>query len=416
MLDVCASKSKPLLTIDEALKRLKLAIQPIDHSESVALKQVLGRVLAEPVYSSISIPYDRNSAMDGYAFASAGMTSNSAFSLECVGTSWAGRPFQGQLQAGQCLRIFTGAVVPDGADSVIMQEQVHIDGDKITFPETTATYQNIREIGEDVKQGDCLLTPGKKLTVADISLLASAGVAQVTVKRCLNIAFFSTGDELVSLEKALSSGKIYDSNRYALQGLLSDVCYSATDMGVIPDDKQILEDQLLAASKNYDVIITTGGASVGEADYVKEILERCGEVNFWKIAIKPGKPLAFGKIGASYFFGLPGNPVAVMTTFQQIVTPALRRLLGESETKTLKIRATCTSTLKKAAGRLEYQRGVLTQNGDGDFFVAASGRQGSNMLGSLSRANCYIVLPSECAGVNVGEQVIVEPFGLQLVV
>ncbi|SJM95688.1 Molybdopterin molybdenumtransferase [Crenothrix polyspora] len=414
MLDACAPKSKPLLTIPEALEKIRLAIQPIQQSETVALNKALGRILAEPIYSPINMPFDRNSAMDGYAFASTNKPGQSAFTLECVGTSWAGRPFQGQLQKGQCVRIFTGAVLPPETDSVIMQEKVQVDGNTILFPEDTKIHQNVREVGEDVEQGRCLISPPKKLTVPDISLLASVGVAEVIVKRALKVAFFSTGDELVPLDQPLTSGKIYDSNRYTLQSLLADVNITATDMGIIPDDKQLLEDSLVAASKAYDIVITTGGASVGEADYVKEILEHCGEVNFWKIAIKPGKPLAFGKIGASYFFGLPGNPVSVMATFQQIVAPALRQLAGESPSKALRITATCNSLLKKAAGRQDFQRGILTQDDDGNFLVVSSGVQGSNILSSLSRANCYIVLPSECTGVNVGEKVIVEPFSLLL--
>lgn len=414
MLDPCAPKSKPLLTIKEALEKIRLAIQPITESESIALNKALGRILAEPVYSPINMPFDTNSAMDGYAFSSVDKPGQGTFTLQCVGTSWAGKPFQGKLQTGECVRIFTGAVLPPKTDSVIMQENVQVDGNSIFFPDDTAIDDNVRYVGEDVQQGSCLITPPKRLTVSDISLLASVGVANVSVKRALKVAFFSTGDELVALDQALTSGKIYDSNRYTLQGLLGDVNVTATDMGIIPDDKQLLEDSLLAAAKDFDVLITTGGASVGDADYVKEILERCGEVNFWKIAIKPGKPLAFGKIGASYFFGLPGNPVSVMATFQQIVAPALRQLAGESPSKALRITATCTSTLKKAAGRQEFQRGILSQDDDGNFWVVSSGAQGSNILSSLSRANCYIVLPSECTGVNVGEKMIVEPFSLLL--
>jgi len=234
----------------------------------------------------------------------------------------------------------------------------------------------------------------------------------VTVKRRLKIAYFSTGDELASLGLSLQPGKIYDSNRAMLGGLLSDPSYSVTDLGVIPDNKQLLEDNFIKASKNYDAVITTGGASVGEADYVKEILQNSGEVNFWKLAIKPGKPLAFGKIGQCYFFGLPGNPVAVVVTFQQIVAPALRQLSGARFVKPLRFAATCTSALKKAPGRQEFQRGILSQDEQGEFFVASAGQQGSNILSSMSQSGCYIVLPEECKGVQAGERVTVEPFSL----
>jgi molybdopterin molybdotransferase len=350
--------------------------------------------------------------MDGYAFASRDRADGQAFTLALAGTSWAGRPFVGALQAGQCVRIFTGAVVPDQADSVVMQEHVQVQQQTVHFPADTRTLQNIREIGEDVKQGDCLIAQPKKLTAVDLGLLASAGIEQVTVKRRLKIAYFSTGDELTALGQPLESGKIYDSNRMMLGGLLADTCYSVVDLGIIPDNKQLLEDSFIEASKNHDVIITTGGASVGEADYVKEILQSCGEVNFWKIAIKPGKPLAFGKIGSCHFFGLPGNPVAVVVTFQQIVAPALRQLSGAPSSKPLRFTATCTTALKKAPGRQEYQRGVLSQDQNGQFFVASAGRQGSNILSSMSQSGCYIVLPEECNGVQAGDKVTVEPFSL----
>jgi molybdopterin molybdotransferase len=248
--------------------------------------------------------------------------------------------------------------------------------------------------------------------VADLGLLATGGVEQLDVKRQLKIAYFSTGDELTALGQPLSCGKIYDSNRILLGGLLSDPCYSIVDLGVIPDNKELLEESFIEASKNYDVIITTGGASVGEADYVQEILQDCGVVDFWKLAIKPGKPLAFGKIGPCYFFGLPGNPVAVVVTFQQIVVPALRQLSGMPFYKPLRFSAICTSALKKAPGRQEFQRGILSQDQNGEFFVATAGIQGSNILSSLSQSGCYIVLPEECAGIKAGESVTVEPFSL----
>jgi molybdopterin molybdotransferase len=412
MIDACSQESRPLLSIDDALSRIKAAVHPVSGTEKLALNSALGRVLAESVYSPINIPYDRNAAMDGYAFAGRDMADGQAFALSLAGTSWAGRPFQGQMQAGQCVRIFTGAVVPEQADSVIMQEQVQVQGQTIHFPADARALQNIRRIGEDVKQGGCLITQPKKLTAVDLGLLASAGVDQVTVKRRLKIAYFSTGDELTALGQALEPGKIYDSNRAMLGGLLVDPGYSVVDLGVISDNKQLLEDRFIEVSKNYDVVITTGGASVGEADYVKGILQSCGEVNFWKIAVKPGKPLAFGKIGACYFFGLPGNPVAVVVTFQQIVAPALRQLSGAPPAKPLRFAATCTSALKKAPGRQEYQRGILSQDENGEFFVASAGQQGSHILSSMSRSGCYIVLPEECKGVQAGDRVTVEPFSL----
>jgi molybdopterin molybdotransferase len=412
MIDLCSQDTNPLLSLPEALARVRAALLPAAGSEKVALKDALGRTLTQPVYSPINIPHERNAAMDGYALAASDIAPNQPFSLHLAGTSWAGRPFQGQLQPGECIRIFTGAVLPEQADTVIMQEQVRADRQTIHFPAQARPYQNVREIGEDTRQGACLIAPPKKLTAADLGLLASAGVCEITVKRRLNIAFFSTGDELTALGQALQSGKIYDSNRYILSGLLADPGYSIADKGVIADDRDKLEENLVEAAKNYDVIITTGGASVGEADFVKDVLASCGQVNFWKIAMKPGKPLAFGKIGNCYFFGLPGNPVAVIATFDQLVKPALKQLAGEPFTQPLRLTAVCTSSLKKAAGRQEFQRGILTQSDAGKLLVASSGKQGSHLLGSFSRANCYIILPADCTGVEAGEQVTVEPFSL----
>ena len=410
MIDPCSLEPKPLLSLDEALARIKDAILPVTDSEKVDLKSALGRVLADDVVAPINIPFDRNSAMDGYALLSKDIDTIQPFTLVLAGTSWAGKPYAGKVEAGQCVRIFTGAVVPDGADSVVIQEQASAEGNAITFPPNVNGCRNIREAGEDVKQGGLLCASQRKLTPADIGLLAGAGIMAVRVKRKLNIAFFSTGDELISLGKPPESGKIYDSNRYVLAGLLSDPCYHAVDMGSLPDDRQLLEETLKRAAESNDAIITTGGASVGDADYISDILASCGEVTFWKIAIKPGKPLAFGKIGASYFFGLPGNPVSAMVTYQQMVAPALNLFSGALQSKPLRLLATCTTGLKKALGRQEFQRGILSQDADGNLFVATSGHQGSHILSSMSQANCYIILPMEQKALACGEQVLVEPF------
>jgi len=413
-MDLCNQETKPLLTVAEALARVRAAIQPVNQSETVALENALGRVLAEPVQAPINLPYDRNAAMDGYALACNAIREH-AFTLKLAGTSWAGRPFQGVFKQDECIRIFTGAVVPESADTVIMQEQVRADGLNIHFPGKLKPKQNLRHAGEDVRQGQMLCQSGKKLTATDLALLAAAGIAFVTVNRPLNIAFFSTGNELTPLGEPLVSGKIYDSNRYLLQGLLdNDACYAAADGGILADDPKLLETTLSEAGKHYDVIITTGGASVGDADYIKDVLARCGQVDFWKIAIKPGKPLAFGSIGNSCFFGLPGNPAAVITTFQQLVAPALRQLSGAPPRQPLRVKALCTTALKKSPGRQEFQRGLLTQDDNGDFWVSAATKQGSHILSALSEANCAIVLAADCAGVAAGEPVMVEPYDVWL--
>jgi molybdopterin molybdotransferase len=410
MKDVCSVTAKRLLSVDAALMQIKNSLVPVNGSEKITLKMALGRVLTKPVYSAINLPTERNAAMDGYAFASCDMKTNQPFHLTQVGTSWAGRPFTGELHPGECVRIFTGAVVPKQANSVIMQEQVTVNENNILFSANCKPLQNVRQVGEDVKKDSLLLGAGKKLSAVDLGLLTAVGVAEVEVVRPVKIAFFSTGDELAFVGTTLAFGQIYDSNRYLLHGLLTDTCFSVMDMGVIADDKELLKQALISAAAQMDVIITSGGASVGDADYIKEVLEQCGQVSFWKIAIKPGKPLAFGHIDSCVFFGLPGNPGAVVATFEQIVKPALQQLTGASSITRLRFKAICDGYLKKSAGRQEYQCGILQQNADGSFTVTSAGRQGSHILSTLSRANCYIVLPSECDGVQEGDQVTVEPF------
>ena len=410
MTDLCETGASGLLAVNDALLKISESIVPVSGTETVSLTKALGRVLDEPVYSLIDIPPHRNSSMDGYAFFSGDTNRNVSSTLILSGTSWAGQPYKEELSPGACVRIFTGAMVPVGADSVAMQEQVTTRGNKISFPAEVKPQQNIRNSGEDIQQGTLLFKSTKKLTAIDLGLLASSGIYNLCVKRKLKIAFFSTGDELTAIGKPLKPGQIYDSNRYTLKGLLENHAYDATDLGVIADDKQLLKNSLNEASKTYDVIISTGGASVGEADYIKDILDEIGEVSFWKIAMKPGKPLAFGTIAQSTFFGLPGNPVSVIATYHQIVSPALQKLSGEQSTKALRLKARCTSILKKAAGRQEYQRGIFTQHDNGQLSVESAGKQGSHILSAISRANCYIVLPAECRGVERGETVDIEPF------
>lgn len=409
-LDPCSLDSHKLLSFEQAVQHIHATLNPIHHTESVPLKAALGRVLAVAAISPHNLPTERNSAMDGYAFCSTDLMPTAPCTLLQIGTSWAGKPYPIPIKTGECVRIFTGAVIPEGADSVIMQEQVQVNGLFVTLPGTTKPFQNIREAGEDVAIGDTLLPAGRKITATDLGLLAAAGLNEVSVVRPLKIAYFSTGDELVSIGTPLASGQLYDSNRYTLYGLLNDPCYHATDLGVVRDDLVLLEKLLQDNADLYDVIISTGGASVGDADHVQSVLARCGEIKVWKIAIKPGKPLAFGTIGNCYFFGLPGNPVAVITTFQQIVTPALQRLCTATPTPIWRFQATSLQTIKKSPGRLDFQRGILTQSPSGDFEVQSVSGQGSHQLGAFSRANCYIILSEDCVGIAAGERVTVEPF------
>ncbi|MCK5355173.1 MAG: molybdopterin molybdotransferase MoeA [Methyloprofundus sp.] len=411
MTDRCAGAS--LISINEALNNIYNALAVLKGEESVTLHAALGRVLAESCMAPFHLPAFENSSMDGYAFNSADIQ-DSGFDLMQSGTSLAGHPFVGSLVRGQCVRIFTGAAMPKGADSVVMQERVTVSDDIIHFPENTQAKQNVRSIGEDVQQQGCLLAAPKQLNAVDLGLLAAAGLYELRVKRKIRIAFFSTGDELHAIGKPLALGQIYDSNRYLLNALLNDPCHEVTDLGVLADNKAQIHQCLLATAMNHDVIISTGGASVGDADYIKEILDEIGQVNFWKLAIKPGKPLAFGRIQQCYFFALPGNPVSVLATYQQIVTPALRQLTGLSNNAPLRFKALCKSPLFKQPGRQEFQRGILSRTDTGEFEVISAGKQGSNILSASSRANCYIVLAREQANVAINEQVLVEPFSLFL--
>ncbi len=300
--------------------------------------------------------------------------------------------------------------MPDATDTVIIQEHVERVDDVILIDAETKLGANVRQAGEDIATGDIVLEKGTHITPADIGLIASLGIGKVEVTRKLRVAFFSTGDELCSIGEELKNGNIYDSNRYTLFGMLSELSIKIMDMGVIRDDREALQQAFEKAASQADVIITTGGVSVGEADFVKEILQATGSVNFWKVAMKPGRPLAFGKIKDAYFFGLPGNPVSVMVTFYQFVKPAIRHLMAETKTETVTIQVPCISKLKKRPGRVEYQRGILERDENNQWVVRKTGAQGSGILRSMSQANCFIVLPMDSDSVEPGTIVEVQPF------
>ncbi len=399
-----------LLPLDDALDRIKAAVPTIRGEEQVVLNTALGRILAETVRSPIDVPAYTNSAMDGYAVRSDDLPSEGTVALRVTGTSSAGHPFAGEVRKGETVRIMTGAVLPQGADTVVMQEQVERDGDLAHIGTGHRPGQHVRHAGEDLARGQTVLEPGRRLTPADLGSLASLGVGEIRVKRRLRVAFFSTGDELRSPGEPLGEGEIYDSNRYMLHALLTRLGVDLIDMGVIRDQREAIEQAFHDAAAIADTVITSGGASVGEADYVSETLARLGQVDFWKIAIKPGKPLAFGKVNDALFFGLPGNPVSAAVTFYQIVQPALLQQMGATGITPLRLHATCTTDLKKRPGRTEFQRGILQQDEQGQLTVASSGHQGSHILSSMSRANCFIVLPADNAGVRAGELVEVQPF------
>ena len=407
--DPCATP-KGMLSVADARARIDALVAAITGTEQLPIRSALNRILATPVISSFNVPPYTNSAMDGYALHGADLPQSGSTRLKLIGRAMAGAPFLGSVSLGQTVRIMTGAMIPEGADTVLMQEHVTADGEFIEIGAGHRVGQNVRMAGEDMAVGATVLAPGKQLLPAEIGVLASLGIAEVRVTRRLRVAFFSTGDELRSLGEPLQAGQIYDSNRYTLHGMLSRLGLEILDLGVIRDDRDAIRQAFKDAAAIADVVITSGGVSVGEADFVKQTLDEMGKVNFWKIAMKPGKPLAFGKLGDAIFFGLPGNPVSVMATFYQFVQPALQKMMGMSATPSLTLKIPCTVELKKEPGRLEYQRGVLQSDSEGNMTVTTTGRQGSHVLSSMSQSNCFIILPAECAGVRPGDPVVVQPF------
>ena len=404
----CEDEYDPaLLPVDVALARIAEAITPISDIEWVPVRGALSRILAEDVISPVDVPNHTNSAMDGYALAASDLL---AADLKVIGTAWAGSAYAGPVGSGECVRIMTGAVIPDRCDTVVMQEQAERIDDRIRLAAGQKPGQHVRRAGEDLAAGEVALVRGRCLLPSDLGMVASLGIGELAVLRKPRIAFFSNGDELRSIGETLALGDVYDSNRYTLHGMLTRLGVEFIDLGVIPDDRDRIRETFLRAAAIADVVITSAGASVGDADYVKEVLDEIGEVNFWKLAMKPGRPLSFGKIDHAHFFGLPGNPVSVMVTFYQFVLPALRQLMGEENWAPLRLPARTLNRLKKRPGRTEYQRGYLVQDESGDLTVHSTGDQGSGILSSMSQANCFIVLDIDSDGAQVGEMVTVEPF------
>ena len=398
------------LMVSDALYNIYTAISPVSESEVVPIRESLNRVLATDIVSSLNVPTATNSAMDGYALHGDTIPEQGTSKIKVVGTAFAGKPYQGEIGQGECIRIMTGAVMPDATDTVIIQEHVERTGDEILIDSETKSGSNVRQAGEDIAAGDKVLKKGARIRAADIGVIASLGIGEIEVIRKLRVAFFSTGDELCSIGEELKNGNIYDSNRYTLFGMLSELNVTIMDMGVIKDNREDLQQAFERAATQADVIITTGGVSVGEADYVKEILQETGTVNFWKVAMKPGRPLAFGQIKDAHFFGLPGNPVSVMVTFSQFVKPALRHLMAETETDTFSMQVPCISELRKKPGRTEYQRGILERDENNQWVVKKTGAQGSGILRSMSQANCFIILPMDSSSIKPGAIVEVQPF------
>lgn len=406
--DPCAEPAKSI-SLDAALARICGSLAPLAEIEHVPLEAALSRILAEDVLAPFDLPPFPSSAMDGYALRREDLLYEGETKLDVIGTSFAGRPFFGRLAPGQCVRIFTGAAIPEGADAVAIQEDAIRERDTVRLHRTLSPQANIRPAGDEIRGGELMLRRGQRLGPAELGLLASAGFPTVPASRLLRVAFFSTGDELRGIGERLEYGQIHDSNRYMLRGLLSDPAIDILDLGVAPDDPVAIRAFLLDASQRADVILTSGGVSVGEADFVTGCLAKVGKVDFWKVAIKPGKPFAFGRVGPAWFFGLPGNPVAVMVTFRQLVRPALSLLIGTEPKPPLRLKATCLTLLRKAPGRMEFQRGIYAPDGAGGLSVSGFQGQGSHQLLGVSRANCFIVLPESNAGVKPGDAVEIEP-------
>ena len=397
------------LPVDKARAAIRACLMPVADVESVLIRQSLGRVLAQDIVPAINVPGHDNSAMDGWAVSSKDVSFDREIQLLEIGKALAGKPFHGTIGAGECVRVMTGAVMPQGADTVVVQELCRVDADRISIPPGQKAGQNVRAAGEDLKAGVPVLRAGQAVRAAELGLIASLGIAEVSVKRRLRVAFFSTGDELASIGTPLQEGQVYDSNRYTLHGMLQGLGVEILDMGVVRDDPAKLEAAFREAAEKADAIITTGGVSVGEADFVRQLMARLGEVLFWKIAMRPGRPMAFGRIdcgdASAFLFGLPGNPVAVMVTFYQFVRDALLVLGGRTDAFEIPLlQAVSASPMRKVPGRTEYQRGILFREG-GVWKVRVTGQQGSGVLRSMSEANCFIVLEHARGKVEAGELV-----------
>ncbi|WP_028294953.1 molybdopterin molybdotransferase MoeA [Oceanobacter kriegii] len=399
-----------LISLADALQRILADIEPVNDTLDVPLYQADGKVLAQRIESPIDLPPADNSAMDGYAVRVEDLTEFDRLTVNQ--RILAGDATTQPLNAGECARIMTGAMIPPGANTVIMQEDAEVaDDGSVRFIAAVNEGANVRRQGEEIASGETVLDEGRLLRAADIGLLASLGVATVTVKRPLKVAVMATGSELVPPGQPLQSGQIYESNSQVLCALLHRMGCDVIPMGIIPDDPQALRDAYQQADTQADLVIASGGVSVGEADFSKQILDEMGEVGLWKLALKPGKPFAFGRLPNSLFTGLPGNPVSTVVTFDQLVVPVLRQLAGVSGDRgRVQLKARITRSMKRRPGRLEFQRAVVATNDDGHLEVTPLGRQGSALLSTMSRANAYLVVDADVAGFEEGDMVKVELF------
>ncbi|MCL4184708.1 MAG: molybdenum cofactor guanylyltransferase [Burkholderiaceae bacterium] len=392
----------PVASVREIVERV---LTPVEAIERVAIRAALGRVLADDLVSPIDVPSSDNSAMDGYAVRADDLAAHGPTALRVAGTALAGQPWTGSADRGEAVRVMTGALMPEGFDTVVVQEAVSVDGECVIVPAGQQRGQNRRRRGEDLACGKPALHAGKRLAPADLGLLASLGFVEVAVRRRLRVAFFSTGDELRSVGEPLGPGEVYDSNRYTIFGMLTRLGVEVIDMGVVRDDPDALEHAVRTASECADAIVSSGGVSVGEADFTRRVMARLGDIAFWSIAMRPGRPMAFGRIGKASYFGLPGNPVAVMVAFYFFAREALLRQMGVRAEPLPFVRARCASAFRKRPGRTEYQRARLVREADGTMTVHSVGNQGSGVLRSMSEANCIVVLHHDQGAVAPGDAV-----------
>lgn len=399
---------KGLLPFEEALQILLSNITPLEKTQLNSIEQAVNYVLAENIISPISVPPHHNSAMDGYAYAANSL--NYTDTLTMVGRAMAGQPYHGECGEGECIRIMTGAKLPDSCNAVEMQEKCEANDMAIRFEIKRKAGANIRYAGEDIQQNELVLPRGKRLSVADIGLLASLGIDKVSVYTPVKVALIATGDELKLPGQALTEGDIYESNRFVLRPLLEKLNVEVIDFGIIRDDYQAIKNAFQQANQQADIVISSGGVSVGEADYTKDVLAELGEIGFWKLAMKPGKPFAFGKLTRSVFFGLPGNPVSALVTMYQLAVPGIVKMQNAAPLIRTKIKVKAATNIRKSPGRKDFQRGILAPNEHGELVVTLTGAQGSGILSSIAKANCFIVLAAAAGAVEAGEMVDVELF------
>ncbi len=390
------------LPLEVAVAQILAAVPMPAKSKKVKLRKAFGRVLAEDIYALADVPNHTNSAMDGYAFNGKELDTEGLARLKVIGTAYAGKPFCSGVKPGEAVRIMTGAVMPENTDSVVMQEYIALQGDTMSITKAAKTGQNVRQAGEDIREGTVVLRAGRRVSAADLGLLASLGIAKVKVYKKPRVAFFSNGDEIRQVGEPLKIGELYDSNRHTLYAMLKNAGVKSTDLGVVGDDYDAIKKIIQKGDKVADMVVTSAGASVGEADYIYDILSELGKVNLWKIAVKPGRPLAFGELKNSVFFGLPGNPVSVMTSFASCIKPAIEKLSGQQASSPIQLKAKTTSDIRKRPGRSEFQRGLAYNDASGDLIVDVRKYQGSGVLSSMAEGNCFVSLSIDSTGAETG--------------